>query len=459
MEKKLTGFSGKATRVCFVVLAAIILCFMGFYNNYPLLFPDTGTYIFSGFKRIVPIDRPIIYGLFLRYVSMAESLWLVILVQGMIVSLLLYYYFKYFSISRGRIIFFMAYIFLVTFFTGASVNVSQLIPDVFTSVVVMAFGLLLLVKELGIRDRIITIIFLVLGLSVHNSHILVMGPLLLLFTLLYGISRRLRSKMVFFKPVRLITLWATLVGAWLLIPTVHAIYGGGFVASKGGHVFLMARLNDIGVLRKYLDDKCGTEAYKFCEYRDQVPWDFIWDNENSPLYKTGGWEANREEYNRIIRGILSDPGYYDILVMRSVESGFKQFFTFETGDTPQLLEGTATWANLNKYFGEQLKEYYASRQANGWLDYTALNEIQKYLVAICLLFLLVALITDIPFSYKFFILFLLAILFMNAWVCGSLSGVFPRYQARLVWLLPLPVMLILTDPSACRAFFQKFRSV
>lgn len=459
MRKDLPGFSGKATRLCFVILAAVVLCYMGFYNNYPLLFPDTGAYIFSGFKRIVPLDRPLIYGLFLRYVSMAESLWLVILVQGMMVSLLVYYYFKYFSFSPARIIFFMAYIFLVTFFTGASVNVSQLIPDVFTSIVILAFGLLLLVKELSLRDRIMIVIFLVLGLSVHNSHVLIMGPLLLLFTLVYSISRKFRSKMVFFRPVRLVTLWAVLVGAWLLVPTVHAMYGGGFVASKGGHVFMIARLNDIGVLRKYLDDKCDTEAYKFCDYRDQVPWDFIWDYENSPLYKTGGWEANQEEYNHIIRGIISDPRYYDILVMRSAESGFKQFFTFETGDTPSLLEGTATWANLNKYFGEQLKEYYASRQANGWLNYTALNEIQKYLVAICLLFLVAALVTDIPFSYKFLILFLLAALFMNAWVCGSLSGVFPRYQARVVWLLPLPVILILTDPSVRRAFLQKFRSV
>ena len=35
------------------------------------------------------------------------------------------------------------------------------------------------------------------------------------------------------------------------------------------------------------------------------------------------------------------------------------------------------------------------------------------------------------------VLFVLAALLLNAAICGALSGPHPRYQARVVWLLPL----------------------
>jgi hypothetical protein len=35
------------------------------------------------------------------------------------------------------------------------------------------------------------------------------------------------------------------------------------------------------------------------------------------------------------------------------------------------------------------------------------------------------------------VLFVLAALLLNAFVCGALSGPYARYQARIVWLVPL----------------------
>jgi hypothetical protein len=34
---------------------------------------------------------------------------------------------------------------------------------------------------------------------------------------------------------------------------------------------------------------------------------------------------------------------------------------------------------------------------------------------------------------------------INAAVCGAVSGAFPRYQARVVWLLPLAALLFVVD--------------
>ena len=161
-----------------VLFSGIILCFMGFYNNFPYVYSDCGTYIGSGFDLKVPIDRPIFYGLFVRHASLMTSIWLVVLVQGLIVALSLFYFFKYLSGTTRFRLYYIAFIVLITFFTSASFHVSQLLPDVFTSVTILTLGLLLLAPKMSKRDIIMTSFMLILSISVHNSHFLISIALL-----------------------------------------------------------------------------------------------------------------------------------------------------------------------------------------------------------------------------------------------------------------------------------------
>ena len=46
------------------------------------------------------------------------------------------------------------------------------------------------------------------------------------------------------------------------------------------------------------------------------------------------------------------------------------------------------------------------------------------------------------------VLLVLAALILNAAICGALSGVHPRYQSRVVWLLPLLAAGLLARPAA-----------
>lgn len=65
-----------------IFLGSLILLFEAFRNSYPLVYPDTGTYIRSGFTMDIPIDRPIFYGIFINITSLKFSLWLVIFFKG-----------------------------------------------------------------------------------------------------------------------------------------------------------------------------------------------------------------------------------------------------------------------------------------------------------------------------------------------------------------------------------------
>jgi hypothetical protein len=406
------------TKILLIIVGGIVLCFIGFYNNYPLVNSDTGTYIRSGFLEEVPTDRPILYGLFIRHVSLADSLYLVIFMQGFLLSLLIYYYFKYMLNGNNTGIPFITYLFIITFFTGISYIVSQIMPHIFTSISMLCFGLLIMVRDLKTRDLIIITFIALISIGTHNSHYLTFAGILFILTMLY-LFKAIRKKMVFLSVRRLIFVWGLLIFANLFVATLHYSFGSEFKASRGGHVFFVFRLFEIGILNDYLDECCGEKGYKICEYKDHIPSDFLWDHENSTLYKTGGWEGNKEEYKAIILDVMTTPKYAKIFIMRGIEGAFKQFFSFDQGPFSRLGSDSSPFGIIKWFFPEQVKEYLASRQNANNLDLKFINTSQLILFALSLLTVIVLLLVRIPFYWKFFTGYILICLVMNASVCGA----------------------------------------
>jgi hypothetical protein len=69
-----------------LIIYTLVLMAPAFYNAYPLVYSDTGTYIQSGMQWELPIDRPFVYGLFIKITSLGFSLWNVIFFQCLIVA-------------------------------------------------------------------------------------------------------------------------------------------------------------------------------------------------------------------------------------------------------------------------------------------------------------------------------------------------------------------------------------
>ncbi len=446
----------RTKQVLLILTGGFMLCFWAFYNHYPITFWDTGAYLYAGYHNAVPLDRPITYGLFLRHVSMADSLWLVVLAQGLMVSLSVYYYFYYFQPSRNTLIPFLTFIFLITFFTGASFAASTLMPDIFTPVTLLAVGLLLLAPSLKTRDYFIISLLFFLGVSMHNSHMMIGFSLLFLLTVLI-LFRKIRRIPGFPSAKRLILTWTLLFFAIGSVSLTHYALARTFAISRGSHVFMMGRLSDLGILQDYLQKNCWYKEYKICQYKDAIPWDFLWDGEHSPVYKTGGWEANKDEYNAIIRSIFRHPEYTKIFITRSFESSFKQFFTFDTGELPKQHEGTNTYTMIYRKFNMQVKEYFSARQSNTGIDFRIVNSVQMFLLAFGLMVLLILLFSRIPAGYKILIAFILISIYINALICAAFSGTFARYQSRVAWLMLLPLVLMLTDPAITGVIFRKIK--
>jgi hypothetical protein len=438
-----------------VLLAGILLCYMGFYNRFPLVFPDCGTYIGSGCDLYIPLDRPIFYGLFVRHISLLTSLWLVIWAQGTLLALILFYYFKYLSGTARFRFYYVLYVTLITFFTAASFNVSQLIPDIFTPISILSLGLLLFAGNMKKRDIVMTSIIFVYSIAVHNSHLFINILLLLIFTIIY-LFRKFRQQLTVFSLSlkRILFTWVMIIFSWLMVCTVNASLGAGFRNSGSGHVFMMSRLLNMGILELYLKENCLSHHYKICEYKDKMPWDFIWDWRNSPLYKFGdGWKSQevKDEYNAIIRDILTTPRYCNIFIVKSIESTAKQFFCFSAGDGPYLDDkDNPAYTAIAGHYKVSLKEFLVSRQHGRELDLKMTETLQKYLLAISLFFCIAFLLFPrLAGKYKWIILFIILGMLMNAFICGTLSDVVERYQTRVVWLIPLPLILIMAN----REFF------
>lgn len=429
-----------------VLIATVISCYIGFYNRFPLVYSDTGTYLGSGFLGDVPVDRPIFYGLFARHISLASSLWLVIFVQGLITCYLIYLTFGMFFTGAKRNGLFLGTVTFLALTTGLSYNVSMLIPDIFVATAIIAFLNLLLNPRLALGHLITVSIIYVFSLTTHLSNLPVFLLLLVGLAIFWAI-RKWKKQPHLIRTNRLILGISLFATTLLLIPTVNYAFSGDFRTSKGSHVFMMNHLLEIQVLEDYLAAECPDAGYKFCEHQDNLGLNFIW-RMDSPLYKTGGWEANEAEYKTIIADIFSKPKYLIRIFQSAIEFSFKQYFTYDVDVIYPQLEGSSPYGQISWRFHNSLTEYAGSLQNQGKLDISLINKLQPFIIlpSMAFLFLLIfnpAWFTKLSLELRWTVGLFLVFTVVSAIICSNLSTVEPRYQNRIVWILPLLSIVVL----------------
>ena len=434
-----------------ILLGAVILSIVGLYNGYPLVYSDTGTYIYSGFDKFIPNDRPVVYGLFLRYSSLGVSAWFVIFLQNVITAFVVLKVLQLFNFKNKNFagIYFSILLFLVLF-TGIGWYSNQLMPDFFTPLVPLIIFVLYKKKKLFNFSGILLLSLLILSLVSHFSHLL-LGSVLVLGIIA---ARFFLSSLNQLSFRRILTIAGFVLSSWLVLPSVNYIIERQFILSKGSHVFLMAHLNDTGILKKFLDENYNTPEFadcKLCMYKDSLPGDlasFIWGG--NILENTGGWADSKSEYDKIIRGTLVRPKYLCLNIYRSLNYGFIQLTKNEIGQGLSAYnEGSAPYGQIQWRFNDELNNYLNSRQ-NQWngvnLKLENLNLIHKALIIFSLFFLILlftsSLSLGIDAKSKFFLLIVIASIILNSFITAGLNSPCERFQARVIWLLPLALIII-----------------
>jgi hypothetical protein len=429
-----------------VLLGTIISCFIAWYNNYPLVYPDTGSYMASGWCNKVFYDRTIFYGLFIYETSCQNSPFLVVFVQGLLVCYLLYMTLGMFFTAREKKYIFLGAVTFLTLFTGFSYTVSILIPDIFSSITLLCLINLLVNRQTGRVHLFAIAAIYVFSICTQFSSIPILTLLYVpTFAFLVWSKVTKRNPVVTFR--RFFISLALTLSTLFIIPATHYYYDGDYKISGSNHVFVMNHLLETGVLEDYLQETCGVKNYRICQYKDSLGWDFIW-NENSALQKTGGWEANRKEYKEIIKDVIGQKKYFWMLFRKGIEYSFKQFFTFQTSISPKMAEGSGPYGEVKWHFEDTKREYLSSLQNNNKLDLRFVNGCELIVIFLSIVFLLTigvspALTRSLTPATRWTVFLVLLYSMCSSVMCSNLSTVHPRFQNRIVWLFPLCAGIII----------------
>ncbi len=443
------------------------LLIIAFYNRYPIIFSDLGTYIRSGFTGIVPVDRPIFYGLFVRHISLAHSLWFVAIAQSLLVTMLMLILIRDIFKSKDPFLHtFVAGVFL-SLTTSISYVVSHIMPDFFLPVLLLSIFIFLFSNDLSIHTKIFLGIIIIYSCISHLSNLLISVALLFLIYIGFVFFRK---KYFDFRKIRnnLFILSILLGSVWIIMPTVNYLYGIGFKTSRTKNIFLMANFIDSGIMQKYLSDNCDESNYKICENIDELPTTaagFLWDAE-SVLYKNckgmdSCWEKKDIEYGIIINDLFKDNHYLWLVIKSSFKKSIAQIVSFGIDGREHVTETHASYGGIKTRLSPDFKNYRNARQAYGRIEFHTLSYIQHITVSISLLMILLFVLLPklrekLSLNIFFFIAYTIFAIIINSFVTGTFSGVVNRYQNRVIWLIPfIALMLIIKYADWTRKLEQR----
>lgn len=420
---------------------AVLLLWSAFYNRYPLVFPDSGYYIFTPKNP----DRSAGYYFFIQLTSMRLSLWLVIVAQALITSFLLMRVSCVFLKNNKfkEIIAFVILVLLVVV-TDISKYVCWLMPDILTSWIFLGFSLFFL--SLKWYDKLFAISVICLSLSCHNSHILIAVVSILLLSVIGFIYR---SK----KP----SIWdvSKKLGTCIFI-ILLAVCALGFLVwgkfsifppQKGK--FIIAKFTNYSLLFKTLNTYCPTKEWKMCEYKKEIqsiegqsPGAILWHKE-SPFVK---------------HNLFKDEKELEEVMFCALKSNISQVIKYSFRDTFKLLARVNSSEDLSQYdgwmigpmkrnFPKEFKYFRHSNQSKKLPIRVKILFLDEQYLQICIwVYFLIAMFIFILFKedqLALVMIFVLLFLFLNALITASISGVFGRYNMRVAWLMPY--MLLLTS--------------
>lgn len=447
-------FTPTHRRAIFELLAGtFVLLAAAFYNGYPLVFSDSGTYIGSGFEGKIPFDRPIVYGLFLRHASLAVTLWLPIMVQCFLMAWLLRLLLKPWLSEHFTAKYLMILV-VLSAITPLSWYACQLMPDIFTSLTLLIIALTLTRLDLSRSLLIMLGVLYVFCCLVHFSHLFLGLITVAGLTVWRWSSAAGKMLLPSAKRLAVVVIWSGI--AFLAMPTINWLVEGKFTMGKGSYAFIIGRMVDSGMLKMYLDDYCDKRQYRLCIYKDSLPESsrkFHWES-YSPLQKEGGWGASEAEYRDIVWGTLTSPKYIGLHLWESLLSTPTQLMQNAIGSGMdygwyQSPESPPAQA-VKRFFPHELNEYHASRQCvNLWgqkLDFTFLDKVNFWILLgtlLAVIWLIGIHGGDLPAEQRAVFWIFAAGILANAFVTSSLGVIADRFSPRVIWLLTLWVLAVL----------------
>jgi hypothetical protein len=436
-----------------VLLGALMLAWPAFYNGFPLIYPDSMTYLADG--RVVaralflhqPSDyygvRSFFYSLGILPFHCNISPWPIVALQCLLVAWILWLVAR--SVAPQRII--ASYLLLILFLsllTSVSWYASFIMPDILGPLAYLAFYLLAFARDTLSRAERIGLYFIaVWGITAHATHFLLAVGLLILLVLFAAFERK-----SFLRRLRSLSELAAIIAvAAAAQMALHGYLYGNPTLNGERPPYLMARIVADGPGRWYLEKNCPRLQWTVCNHLSQFtsdPDDFLWNSNGA--YDSGSDAEKEQIVQEEMPLVLATIRAYPLQQLSRSAANFRQ----------QFLAFGVYGFNPNDWMLQQFDEvlprakasYLGSRQAHDALPLDLFTEIQWWTIVASL----VAIAILIPFLWRRhsprlagLTLVVVATVVANAGVTGVLSVVDDRYQCRVIWLVPLLAAIFFLD--------------
>jgi len=436
-----------------VLLGALFLTWPAIYNGFPLLYPDSMTYLGDGptVARAVFLHRfsqyygvrSFFYSLGILPFHWNVTAWPVVGLQCLLAAWVLWLLARSIS-ARHLAARYLILMLLLSLFTSVSWYCSFVMPDILGPLVYLGLYLLVFARETLTRaERWALSLLAWWGITAHASHFLLAGGLCLLLAMLAAFQWR-----TFKSRLRSLGEAAAIVAlAAAAQMALHGYLYGKPSLNGERPPYLMARIIADGPGRWYLEKHCEKGQWAVCD-RFRVlsdnPDDLLWGPESA---QEADFEAERDrEVREEMPFVLATVRAYPREQLLKSAANFKDqlmaFGPYGFDPSPWIL------AEFNQVLPGARPAFMRSRQEHETLPLDQMADIQWWTVITSL----AAIAVLIPFLWRRhsprlagISIAVFSTVAANAFVTGVLSVVDDRYQCRVIWLVPLLAGLFVID--------------
>jgi hypothetical protein len=441
-----------------IVAATGILASAALYNGYALTFWDTRAYLESATTLMPRPDRLIGYAFLLRAASWTGTLWSIVIAQCALLAWLSQRVLARLRPELG-IASYLTRIVLLATCTALPWIAGQLMADIFTPLLVLALWLYVEDESLWRPERIGLLVLIGLCVTVHLTHL----PLgLSLIGLAWPWLRARRAPAL---RRRLLTPTAALLVGLAAISGWNAARAGRWTLASGSDTFLLGHLVETGIAGRMLDAHCPERGYWLCPHRARLPLgtdELLW----SDVLDLKAWDqpaAVSGEVSRLLHDSLRELPLLHAQV--AIISTLRVLGRFATGEGLDADARPLIEQQLQKLAPSDVPAFVASRQQR---DAIAVSTLRRLHTPIGWALIALALVgmsrwarqRDAGTPELRFLAFVILAWFLNGVLSANLSGIYDRYESRLLWLfgLWLSAWLRLPEPARWAARWNKLRA-
>jgi hypothetical protein len=432
------------------VASTLVLLAPAIWNRFPLLQYDTGGYLARWFEGYLVPSRSTVYGLFLNLLA-TPDFWPAVALQSALTVWVLALVLRALGFGGRPFVLFGVTAALAALTTLPWLS-SILLTDIFAGLAVLAAHLLIFAHaSLSRFERNGLVALIAFAVATHSATFAVMVALVAAAALARWLFRTGSAAGMARSAAAIALGAALLVGA-------NYIVAGKLAWTPGGLALSFGRMLQDGIVARYLADHCPDPRMKLCAHRNELPSDadvFFWSGEGSIFNNLGRFKGLGDEMSAIVTGSLRDYPLWQAEM--AVAATAHQLTRIDSGEGVVDSAWHTYWA-IEKFAPSAAPAMHAARQQHGEIGFAAINRIHRpvALASMLLLLLIAALglrreaFADLGALATTAALALIA----NALVCGVLSNPHDRYGARLVWIAPLVVTLLLCRLYARRGLSQ-----